>query len=140
MTLELVVYSDGGARGNPGPAGIGVVIEKFDGTLMNEFKSYIGIKTNNQAEYTALLKALERAAEYGAKRVEAYMDSELLTKQLTGEYRVRNPGLKPLFQRVRELEKNFEKVVYSHVPRENEKIQIADKLVNEAIDEKVKQR
>jgi ribonuclease HI len=140
MVEELIVYSDGGARGNPGEAGIGVIISKPDDTILYEFKTYIGIKTNNQAEYTALIKAIELAKGYGAKRVKSYLDSELLVKQLSGEYKVRNPNLKPMFQMVRALEKNFEEVTYQHVPRENEKIKIADRLVNEAIDAKVKRQ
>jgi len=137
---ELVVYSDGGARGNPGDAGIGIVITRPEGTTLQEFKSYIGRATNNQAEYKALIKALELAMRYGAKRLTACLDSELVVRQLKGEYRVRNPGLRPFFQRVREMEQAFEKVAYRHVPRSNEKIKIADRLVNEAIDEKVKGR
>ncbi|RMF90148.1 MAG: reverse transcriptase-like protein, partial [Methanobacteriota archaeon] len=119
-------------------AGIGIVISKPEGTVLCEFKSYIGRATNNQAEYTALIKALELAKGYGAKRLTAYLDSELVVRQLNGEYRVRNPGLRRFFQRVREMEQGFEKVLYRHVPRSNEKIKIADRLVNEAIDEKVK--
>lgn len=137
MVEELLVYSDGGARGNPGDAGIGIVISKPDGSILYEFKRYIGRKTNNQAEYTALIKALEMAEDYGAERVTCFMDSELVVKQLNGEYRVKNPNLKPMFQKVRALERGFERVAYAHVPRENDKIQIADRLVNEAIDGKV---
>ncbi|MFQ5800413.1 MAG: ribonuclease HI family protein [Candidatus Hydrothermarchaeales archaeon] len=134
MLEELLIYSDGGSRGNPGDAGIGIVISKTDGTILYEFKRYIGRKTNNQAEYTALIKALEMAKGYGAERVTCFMDSELVVKQLNGEYRVKNPTLKTMFQKVRALERGFEKVAYTYVPRENDKIQIADRLVNEAID------
>jgi ribonuclease HI len=135
---ELYVYSDGGARGNPGDAGIGIIISKPDGVILHEFKRYIGKKTNNQAEYTALLTALELAKQFGAKNLMCFLDSELVVKQLKGEYRVRNRVLKPMFERIRSIEKDFAKVSYTHLPRENEKIQIADRLVNEAIDEKVK--
>jgi ribonuclease HI len=137
---ELYLHSDGGSRGNPGNAGIGIVISKTDGSVLYEYKSYIGRTTNNQAEYTALTKALELARGYGTKRVICFLDSELVVKQLNGEYRVRNRKLIPLFQRVRAMEKSFETVKYRHVRREDEKIQIADRLVNEAIDGKVKGR
>jgi ribonuclease HI len=83
---ELLLYSDGGSRGNPGDAGIGIVISKTDGAILHEYKSYIGRATNNQAEYTALTKALELAKGYGAKRVRCFLDSELVVKQLKGEY------------------------------------------------------
>jgi ribonuclease HI len=135
---ELKLYSDGGARGNPGDAGLGIVITKSDGTILNENKEYIGVKTNNQAEYRALIKGLEMARYYGARKIKSHLDSELVVKQLKGEYKVRNPELKQLFQKVRALEREFDSVTYTHVPREHDKIQIADRLVNEAIDEKVK--
>ncbi len=135
---EAVLYSDGGARGNPGPAGIGVVISLPSGAVLKEFKAFIGNATNNQAEYNALIKGLELAKALQVENVRCVMDSELLVKQLTGEYRVRNPNLKPLFQRVQALERNFKKVYYCHAPRENTNIKIADRLVNEAIDKEVK--
>jgi ribonuclease HI len=135
---ELILYSDGGARGNPGDAGIGIVIAKPDGTILYEHKEYIGVKTNNQAEYRALIKGLELTRGYGASRASSIVDSELVVKQLKGEYKVRNPKLKHLFQKVRIMEQAFDSVTYQHVSRENDKIQIADRLVNEAIDEKVK--
>ncbi len=135
---DLVLYSDGGARGNPGDAAIGIVITKPNDAILYELKEYIGQKTNNQAEYRALIKGLEMAKGYGAKKIKSYMDSELVVKQMKGEYKVRNPGLRPLYESVRRLEKDFDLVVYRHVKRENDKIQIADRLVNEAIDEKVK--
>ncbi len=138
MIEEVVIYSDGGARGNPGPSGIGVVVCNDKGSILYEYREFTGVKTNNQAEYTALIKALEIALTYRAKNVRCYMDSELLVKQLNGEYRVRNPALRGLFQKVRGLESSFKKITYSHVPRANEKIQIADRLVNMAIDGRVK--
>ncbi len=135
---ELILYSDGGARGNPGDAAVGIVITKSDGTIMYQFKKYIGEKTSNQAEYRALIKGLELAKRYGARKLTSVMDSELVVKQMKGEYRVRNPQLKLLFQKVRTLEQGFDSVMYRHVPRDHDKIQIADQLVNEALDEKVK--
>ncbi len=133
---ELILYSDGGARGNPGDAAIGIVITKPDSTILYEHKEYIGVKTNNQAEYTALIKGLEMAKGYGARKVKSHLDSELVVKQMKGEYRVRNKGLQPLFQKARALEGEFDSVTYRYVPRTHDKIQIADQLVNEALDER----
>ncbi|GBE17785.1 14.7 kDa ribonuclease H-like protein [archaeon BMS3Abin16] len=133
---ELMIYTDGGARGNPGPAGIGVVITKPKGETLAEHKAFIGRATNNQAEYRALIKGLELAKDYGARKIVSVMDSELVVKQMKGEYRVRNKGLQPLYQKARALEQGFDSVTYRHVKRENDKIQIADRLVNEALDEK----
>ena len=135
---EIILYSDGGARGNPGDAGIGLVFTNADGKILGTVKRYIGKATNNQAEYTALIKGLEKAMDYGAERVKAVLDSELVVRQLKGEYKVRNPTLLNLYIQVMALEKGFKQVKYSHVSRENDKIKIADRLVNEAIDEKVK--
>jgi ribonuclease HI len=134
---ELYIYSDGGARGNPGEAGIGVVISSPDGTVLYEFGGYIGKKTNNQAEYSALIKALEKARDYRPKKARCFLDSELVVKQLNGEYQVRNKVLRPLFQKVLKLQEDFEEIQFSHVPRDNDKIKIADRLVNEAIDARV---
>lgn len=137
MIEDVLIYSDGGARGNPGPSGIGVVVCSDKGSILYEHQEFTGVKTNNQAEYTALIKALEIARDYKAKNVKCYMDSELLVKQLNGEYKVRNPVLRGLFQKARTLEKGFKGITYNHVPRTNEKIQIADRLVNMAIDGRV---
>src|SRR3990172_3645730 len=133
---EIILYSDGGARGNPGDAGIGLVFTNADGKILGTVKRYIGKATNNQAEYTALIKGLEKAMDYGAERVKAVLDSELVVRQLKGEYKVRNPALLNLYIQVKALERGFRQVEYSHVSRENDKIKIADRLVNEAIDEK----
>ena len=88
---EIILYSDGGARGNPGDAGIGLVFTNADGKILGTVKRYIGKATNNQAEYTALIKGLEKAMDYGAERVKAVLDSELVVKRLLGEYKLR-PG------------------------------------------------
>lgn len=129
--MQATLFSDGGARGNPGPAGIGYVI-----TRQNEedvaVGKYIGETTNNQAEYQALLAGLSRARDIGIKRLMCFLDSELVVRQIGGVYRVRDADLLPLYEEVCELVSEFEKVEFTHVPREKNKK--ADKLVNEAID------
>jgi ribonuclease HI len=129
--MKLIIFTDGGARGNPGPAGIGIVI-KADGKTHTKYGAYIGVATNNQAEYKALISALETAGTLGAKEVEVFMDSELIVKQLKGEYKVKHPQLAPLFLKVYNLRAGFKKFSVRHIPREKNKE--ADKLVNEAID------
>lgn len=136
MHKKLRIHSDGGARGNPGPAGIGAVLEVWqeDGwKLVKEVKRYIGEATNNQAEYQALIAGLEAARDLNAETVECVLDSELLVKQMNHEYRVKDPDLAPLFMRVWNLGTTFKKVTYRHVSRAQNKA--ADRLVNEAIDE-----
>ena len=131
MFKKLTTYTDGGARGNPGPAGIGVVIRH--GLLTVEaFGRYIGETTNNQAEYKALLAALERAFELGAEEVECKLDSELVVKQMRHEYKVRDKDLQPLFLRAWNLSVSFKKISFAHIPREENSA--ADAEVNAAID------
>lgn len=129
--MKLTIFTDGGARGNPGPAGIGVVI-KSDGKTIKEYGRYIGETTNNQAEYQALVSALQSAKELGGTEIELFMDSELIVKQLKGEYRVRDADLAPLFLKVHNLRAGFKKFFVAHIRREKNKE--ADKMVNEAID------
>lgn len=131
--MKLTIFTDGGARGNPGPAGIGVVI-KSDGKTVKGYGKYIGEATNNQAEYQALISALESAKEMGATEIQLFMDSELIVKQIKGEYKVKHPELAPLFLKFYNLKIGFQKFSVSHVPREKNKE--ADKLVNEAIDKR----
>jgi ribonuclease HI len=133
--MKLIIHTDGGARGNPGPAGLGVYITDEAGKVLMEHSRYLGETTNNQAEYMAIIDALEHAKELGADEVDMYMDSELAVKQLNGEYRVRNAGLAPLFLRIHNLRIGFRRVRFSHVRRERNKD--ADRLVNEAIDRHV---
>ncbi len=129
---KLIVYSDGAARGNPGPAGAGGIIKDMSGEVLAEISEYLGETTNNVAEYKALILTLEKALQYGKDEVEIYLDSELLVRQLTGAYKVKNEGLKPLFERVRQLLTAFNKASIEHVYRsENAR---ADKLANGAID------
>lgn len=129
----LCIWSDGGARGNPGPAGIGFVIKYPDGRLVKEYCEYLGVATNNIAEYMALIKSLEFAQHiHGTYELEIFLDSELVVKQIKGEYKVKNEGLKPLFLRARELLSGFTFSI-AHIARSKNKE--ADSLVNRAIDE-----
>lgn len=133
---HLILHTDGGARGNPGPAGIGVAITGQSGEVIKEVSEYIGETTNNQAEYRALIRGLEEAKKLGAETVQAFMDSELIVKQIKGEYKVKNPDLAPLFVKVYNFSQQFKKVTVTHVRRE--KNAEADRLVNEAIDKFLK--
>lgn len=130
--LTLIVYTDGGARGNPGPAGFGVVVQDASGKVLEEFGEYLGETTNNQAEYRAMIAALERAKALGATEVAAFADSELLVKQLHREYKVKNAGLAPLFVKIWNLAQSFERCTFAHVRREQNRD--ADRMVNAAID------
>ncbi len=127
----FTIFSDGGARGNPGPAAIGAVILS-DGKVVEEISKTIGETTNNQAEYQAIVAGLEAAVKLGAEAVECFLDSELVVKQLKLEYKVKNKELAPLFVKVHNLSLKFKKISYTHVPRERNKE--ADRLVNEALD------
>jgi ribonuclease HI len=128
---ELTIYTDGGSRGNPGPAAYAFVIQR-PGLDDIEEKAYMGRTTNNIAEYTGLVKALEYARHLGAARVTIYSDSELMVKQMNGEYRVKHPGLIPLYEQAIELRKQLPSVTIRHVRREQNKH--ADRLCNEAMD------
>ena len=132
---DIVINTDGGARGNPGPAGIGVVIRK-EGNIVAEVKKYLGDDiTNNWAEYEALVIALNEAKKLGLKdeHIEVRMDSELIVRQMKREYKVKDKNLKLQFAKVQDLLEHFKRVVFTHVPREENSD--ADALVNEAIDE-----
>lgn len=129
---KLIIFTDGGARGNPGPAGIGAALKNENGEIVAEISEYLGVATNNQAEYKALLAALEKARELRAETLECYLDSELIVKQLKGEYKVKNKGLLPLFFEVQNLSKAFQQISFSHVKRELN--QEADRLANLAMD------
>ena len=128
----FTIYSDGAARGNPGPAGAGAFLSDEKGDTVAEVYKYLGEATNNQAEYSALILGLEEALKIGATKVSVFCDSELLVKQVKGEYRVKNAGLRPLYE---EVVKNLKKIggyTIAHVPREQNKR--ADELANLAID------
>ena len=129
----IVAYIDGGARGNPGPAGYGVRIQSADGTLLDELHGALGIATNNVAEYNGLLAALQWAIDHDARRVQIRADSELLVKQMRGEYRVKNAGLQPLYVRARLLVAQLDDVRFEHVRREFNTE--ADRLSNLGMDE-----
>jgi ribonuclease HI len=132
MKKKLILYTDGGARGNPGPAGAGVAIFDEKGKLVRKLSKFLGKTTNNQAEYQALILGLGKAIEMEADEVSCFLDSELIVRQLQGKYKVKNDGLKPLFGEVLGLMNNFEKIEFRHILREKNKL--ADKLVNHAID------
>ena len=129
----MIAWIDGGARGNPGPAGYGARIEDEDGNLVAELHGGLGIATNNVAEYNGLLAALRYAVEHRHTRVRIHADSELLVKQMRGEYRVKNEGLKPLFLQACSLIRRIGDVTFTHVPREQNKE--ADRLSNLGMDE-----
>jgi ribonuclease HI len=124
--------TDGGARGNPGPAAYGYVLEAVDGTVLDARGEAIGVATNNVAEYRALLAGLERAAELGVDELEVVSDSELLVKQMRGEYKVRNAALRELWEEAERLAARLDQVEYTAVRREHN--ELADSLVNEALD------
>jgi probable phosphoglycerate mutase len=131
-TRFAVAHVDGGSRGNPGPAGYGVRIERDDGTV-EEMKESLGVATNNVAEYRGLLAALRWAERAGIGRLHIRSDSELLVKQMRGEYRVKNAGLHPLWEEARRLVRQIGDVRFEHVRREFNKD--ADRLANEAMDD-----
>ena len=130
--MKARLSTDGGARGNPGPAAYGYVLEAEDGTVLAAHGETIGVATNNVAEYRALMAGLDRAAEAGVTELEVVSDSELLVKQMRGEYRVKNEALRELWEEANELERRFERVRYTAVRREHN--DLADRLVNEALD------
>ena len=131
--MKVVVHVDGGARGNPGPAAVAAVASSPDGDELAERKLYIGEATNNVAEYRALLLGLELARDLGADEVEVINDSELIARQIGGEYRVKHAGLKPLFAQATSELRGFDRWAVRSVRREQNSR--ADELVNEALDE-----
>lgn len=132
--MLLTTYTDGGARGNPGPAALGVVIKDSNGNTIAGYGKYLGAQTNNYAEYSALISALQKAKELGATEVECFMDSELVTKQMNRQYKVKEPSLQKLYIQAYNLTTQFKKVTFKHTRRENNKE--ADSWVNKALDER----
>jgi len=130
--VSLVAYIDGGARGNPGPAGFGVRLEQPDGTLVEEFSAAIGTATNNVAEYRGLLAALDWAKSHGETALHVRSDSLLLVQQMLGNYKVKNAGLLPLHAKARALVREIGRVTFEHVGRA--KNAHADRLANAAMD------
>ena len=133
-----MIFSDGGARGNQGPAATAFLILSEQSQVLTTRSHYIGTCTNNQAEYYALISALETAATLKPDEIICHTDSELVAKQLKGDFAVKNPTLKQLWQRVKELEKQFKKVRFVNVPRTHSQIQEADRLVNLTLDKENK--
>ena len=130
--MKATLFTDGGARGNPGPAAYGYVLEADDGTLLAAHGERIGVATNNVAEYRALIAGLEKALELGLNEVGVVSDSELLVKQMTGEYRVKNEALRKLNSEAERVARRIGDVSYTAVRREHN--ELADRLVNEALD------
>jgi ribonuclease HI len=130
-----MVFSDGGARGNPGPAAAAFIVLSENGQVLAANSRYLGLRTNNQAEYEALIAALESAVALHAEEVICHLDSELVVKQLNGEYTVKNSELRKLWRKIQELNRGFKNVRFISVPRTNIQIQKADALVNKALDE-----
>ena len=130
--MRARLFTDGGARGNPGPAASAYVIEAEDGTVVAAHGEAIGTATNNVAEYRALIAGLERAPEVGVTELEVLSDSELMVKQMRGEYKVKNPALQELFLEASRAARPLHRVTYTHVRREHN--ELADRLVNEALD------
>ena len=129
---EAVIYADGASRGNPGPAAIGATIKDKRGRLITFISQRIGRTTNNQAEYRAIIAALEEAIRLGAKQVDIKTDSELIVKQINGEYRVKKATLKPLYRQVKRLQNQLKGFTITHIPRHQNTE--ADKLANKALD------
>ena len=129
------IYTDGGARGNPGPSAIGIVVCDADDIIIKPFSEYIGRATNNQAEYKALIRGLEIAANYTDGDVVCTLDSELVVRQMSGEYRVKNPEMAALADDVRRRTRKFRSVVFHHNRRMTGHLAIADRLVNDALDD-----
>lgn len=129
---ELIIYTDGGSRGNPGPSAAGYVIMDRQGRVLEEGGEYLGLTTNNQAEYQAVKLALEQALKYHAKRVTFMVDSELVERQMIGQYQIRNRDLWPVHDHIKEMIAAYEKVTFHHIPRE--KNVMADTKVNEILD------
>jgi ribonuclease HI len=132
--MHVHIYTDGGSRGNPGPAASGAVIKSPSGKTLAEVNQYLGHTTNNQAEYIAIIIGLEKARNLGATQVSLFMDSELATKQLKGEYRVKDPDIAKRFLDVKNLIHQFKRVTFTHIRRE--KNTEADALVNKCLDQK----
>lgn len=128
---RLVIYADGASSGNPGPAAIGATIKDEQGQLLARISQCIGRATNNQAEYRAIIAALEKAISLGAKKVNINLDSELVVRQISGTYRVKKKTLKPLYQEVKKLQSLLESFTITHIPRQQNRE--AHKLADKAL-------
>ncbi len=130
--MKATLYADGGSRGNPGPAASGAVLYGDDGAVLAEIGTFLGVTTNNVAEWTGLLQGLEAALARGVDELAVRLDSELVVKQLSGDYRVKHPGLIPLHAKAKMLLRKFGRVDVRHVPRKENKA--ADAVVNQVLD------
>ena len=138
MSLRLMIYSDGGARGNPGPAAIAFIALNDRGETVEADSRFIGVHTNNQAEYEALLMALKFASDQKINEVICHLDSELVVKQLNGQYAVKNNELWQLWRKVQQLKVCFKKISFVNVPRNSPQIERADELVNKTLDQQAR--
>ena len=130
--MNLKIYTDGGSRNNPGPAAIGIVIKDDKGTVLEKISKYLGVKTNNQAEYWGVIEALKNAKKFQPQVINFYLDSQLVVEQLNKKFKVKDKELAPLFVQVWNLTLNFKKVKFNYLPREQNKE--ADFLVNQCLD------
>jgi ribonuclease HI len=131
-TNKVIIYTDGASRGNPGPAAIGVIIKDESGLTIDEISRRLGVTTNNQAEYRAIIAALEKAVSLGARKVILKSDSELVVKQINGQFKIKKIDLRPLYQKVVQLTGSLESFSISYIPREQNAA--ADALANKALD------
>jgi len=138
MSQRLMIYSDGGARGNPGPAAIAFIALNEKGEMVKADSRFIGVHTNNQAEYEALLMALKFASDQKTQEIVCHLDSELVAKQLNGQYAVKNNELWQLWRKVQQLKDCFRKISFVNVPRSNSQIERADALVNKTLDQQAR--
>jgi ribonuclease HI len=136
---KLIIFCDGGAYNNPGPAALGIVFYNEKGEKLYEHSKFLGNATNNQAEYQAVIHALEIAKEkFDPNMIQFFIDSKLVVEQLNGNYKLKNFGLKPLYYSVKKLQLNFPIVIYNHIPRE--KNELADELVKKEINRNINKR
>lgn len=131
--MKLKIYTDGGSRGNPGQAAVGIVIKDENEKVQKIFSKYLGTKTNNQAEYQGIIEALKEAKKLKAKDLDIYTDSQLVVEQLNRNFKIKNKALAPLFVQVWNLSLDFKNIKYNYIPREENKE--ADSLVNKCLDE-----
>ncbi len=137
---DIITFTDGASRGNPGLAGAGVLLFNAKEEKIKEDCKFLGVCTNNEAEYQALLLALAHAQTLTKGSVQCFLDSQLTVRQLNGQYALKSEKLAPFFHEVKNRMKHFESVTFTHVPREHPRLQLADKLANKAIDDKMRRK